>query len=656
MQRFRRNEAQQLRAWQVGIECLAAAFVDWPEAAGWELLLEYPLRRLGRRIDAVLITDRAIMVLEFKVGSMAFLAEDRRQVEDYALDLQDFHALSRNHPIIPILVATQARPAATMWPLLIAGVSFVLDASQSSLGPLLRELWRRLPGSVPPLDATAWAAAPYRPVPGIVDAACTLYSRHGVADIAVAQADAHNLSSTTDAILAAIRRAQAERRHIALFVTGIPGAGKTLCGLNAVFGAGRDVGATFLTGNPTLVHVLREALARDAAASGHTDLRAARQRTKAAIQALPAFRDEYVRSGHTPAEHVVVIDEAQRAWSADHAIRKGRDREVKLSDSEPGHLLDIMALHQDWAVLVCLVGKGQEIHDGEGGLAEWGTALATRPRWQVLAAPGTQAAADPRQCLPRLENLTTLGELHLDIPVRSIRNPSAAAWVDAVLDGDAATARAIANRDPLPFLLTRDLHQLRAYLRAESRGFRRCGLIASSGAKRLRADGLGVEVPHMEADAVANWFLDRWPDVRASDALEQVATEFSCQGLELDLVGMCWGADLVRAGGGWSVRRFRGTRWETQRRPDGIANRINTYRVLLTRARYATAIWISHGDAGDATRDPAEFDAIAEFLTTCGALPLTPAAARPTAAKEFCVALAISSWTRKSAASRRGRI
>jgi hypothetical protein len=291
-------------------------------------------------------------------------------------------------------------------------------------------------------------------VPGIVDAACNLFSRHGVSDIAETRADAKNLTATTDAILAAIAEARRHGQHVILFVTGIPGAGKTLCGRNAVIGVQRDAGATFLTGNPTLVHVLREALARDAADGDRGKLRAARQQTKAAIQALPAFRDHHVRS-----------------------------------------------------------------------------------------------------------------------------------------------------------------------LRQASRGRRRCGLLASSGARRLRADGLGAELPHIDAGAVAHWFLDRWPeDIRASDALELLATEFSCQGLELDYVGLCWAGDLSRVAGrvAWQVRDFKGTRWQTPAGAEVIANRLNTYRVLLTRARYETFIWVPRGDASDPTRPPASFDAIADFLGCCG--------------------------------------
>lgn len=177
---------------------------------------------------------------------------------------------------------------------------------------------------------------------------------------------------------------------------------------------------------------------------------------------------------------------------------------------------------------------------------------------------------------------------------------------------------------PLPFRLTRDLGAMRAWLRTETRGLRRSGLVASSGARRLRAEGLGAELPHMDAGAVANWFLDRWPDVRAADALEVVATEFSCQGLELDHVGLCWGGDFIRAGNAWRVRRFAGTAWQTVSAAEKVANRHNTYRVLLTRARYETVIWIPPGDDADATRDPASYDAVAGFLRACGVADLAP--------------------------------
>lgn len=633
-QRFRNSEPQQIRAWTITIGTLKAALADLPEAANWQLILEYPMRRLGRRIDVVLVSPHGVLVLEFKAGATVFAAADRRQVEDYALDLQDFHAGSRRATIIPILVATDALPRPATHPLLLPGTTAeVIDCSGAGLGRLLRELNHALPSVDPPLDPQEWEHANYRPVPGIIDAACTLYSRHAVSDIAAARADAINLSATTDTILSTIARARRDNRHLALFVTGIPGAGKTLCGLNAVFGTGRDSGAVFLTGNPTLVHVLREALARDAAQGNGNLMRVARQRTKSSIQALPRFRDDYANTQTAPPEHIVVIDEAQRVWAKAHAVRKSRDRDVKLSDSEPWHLLDIMGRH-DWAAVICLVGNGQEIHDGEGGLAEWGVALQAHPHWQTLVAPGALTATDPRQRLPALSATEVVPALHLNVPMRSIRNNAASDWVDAVLNGDAMAARAVAaRRGSVPFTLTRSLDDLRNHLRVTCRGLRRAGLVASSGAKRLRADGLGAELPHMDAAAVARWFLDHWPeDVRVSNALEQVATEFSCQGLELDHVGLCWGGDFLRSGDprdtSWRARDFRGTRWTAIRQTEAIANRINTYRVLLTRARYETVIWVPMGDSADTTRNPTEMDDVADFLRACGISEL-PAPASP---------------------------
>jgi len=626
-QRFARNQGQQLIAWDASIRILRAALDGWAAASDWRVVLEYDMRRLGRRIDAVLVTPRGVVVLEFKTGASTVDAQARRQADDYALDLEIFHSASGEHPILPIVVASDAATGSTEWPFMYRGfVDAGLTASAASLGLLLREVWARLPVPPIPINLPNWACAPYRPVPGIIDAACTLYSHHGVADITNARAEAHNLTTTKDAILDAIAVARRNQNHVILFVTGIPGAGKTLCGLNSVFGAGRASGTTFLTGNPTLVHVLREALARDAGQGNRDKLRAARLKTKASVQKLPAFRDEYIRTGHTPPEHVIVIDEAQRAWDERQAIGATTTKPVKLTASEPTHLLDIMARHLDWAAVICLIGGGQEIHDGEGGLAEWGLALAQRPAWRVLAAPQTRIGGTPRQTLPALNSMVLDASLHLAVPMRSLRNSAAASWVEAVLEGDAHTARAIASAGhALPFVLTRDLAVMRQHLRASSRGERRAGLIGSSGGKRRRADGLGVEVAHMDESAVAHWFLNRWPDVRASDALETVATEFACQGLELDYVGLCWGGDMVWLArqGIWQCRTFVGDQWNLTRSPEAISNRINTYRVLLTRARYQTVIWVPRGDRNDRTRNPDELDDVARFLQVCGVEILT---------------------------------
>ena len=621
MERFRLNEAVQLRAWSRQIGILREMVRLLPQPADCRLLIEFEIPRLRGRIDAVLLSPGGIFVLEFKVNATAFSQEDCRQVDDYAVDLQDFHAGSRHHPLLPILIATDAVSSRQTLPLAMPGVAPVMQADAKSLPGLVHDLALLLMAPRRPLDVHTWEHAPYRPVPNVIDAACLLFNRHGVADIVSARADTMNLTRTTDRIGALMEQARARSQRMILFVTGIPGAGKTLCGLNAVFGVKAETGSAFLTGNPTLVHVLREALVRDAVRSGGSRPLSV-HRMQGMIQALPAFRDHLVRSGEIPAERVIIIDEAQRSWTAAQAIAKTRDRPVQLDRSEPAHLLDIMSRHTEFAIIVCLIGNGQEIHDGEGGLAEWGEALRTRPVWHVAAAPQTLTDPEPRNRLPVLPGMIADPDLHLSVPVRSLRHDGVSQWVDAVLRADAPGARAIiAEHGEIPFRLTRSLPALRAGLRASCRDLHRSGLICSAAARRLRAEGLGAELPHMDADAVARWFVDHYPqDVRASDALEQVATQFSVQGLELDHVGLCWDADLVRIVGqaAWQVRSFRGTNWQIARDAHKIAYRLNTYRVLLTRARFETIIWVPEGDRADRTREPRTFDAIAAFLKECG--------------------------------------
>jgi Uncharacterized conserved protein (DUF2075) len=611
------TRAEQVQAWRAQIPLLRVALAGLPPS--WRLLLEYPLLRLQRRIDAVLLTERAIIVLEFKTGADPFTNINRQQVEDYALDLFDFHAESRAHPVVPIVVGIHATPRVPDWHLWLHAVTPVFDANAVTLADLLHEIDRRALKPTRPLHPIAWETAPYRPVPTIVEAATMLYGKHGVAEIAAARADVGNLTLTTEAIRIAISHARTTSTHEAVFVTGIPGAGKTLCGLQVVFGA--DSGAAFLTGNLPLVHVMREALARDARDQGGS-IRMARQKTDSAIQPLIGFLRDNMERDEAPHEHVIVFDEAQRAWDAEFGRRK-----FGHAQSEAAMFLDIMRRHADWAVIVALVGGGQEINTGEAGLAAWGEALLARPDWHVRAAPGVLTATDARQRLFRVapDGLDVDAALHLNVPIRSIRSASAAPWVDVVLLGDSARARAIVDAaGDVPFFLTRSLSEMRVALRRLARGTRRAGLVCSASARRLVADGIWPNFPHLDDAAVANWFLQRWPDVRASDALELPATQFACQGLELDQVGLCWGNDTVRRRDriDWVVRSFVGSRWQEPRGEAAIAYQVNTYRVLLTRARYETVIWIPPGDAADMTRQPAEFDAIADFLAECGAQQL----------------------------------
>lgn len=620
-------ELAQRSSWLATARQLQAALAA-PECAGWTVMLEYDLLRLEKRADCVILTDRAVLVLEMKDGATGYLPADRRQAEDYALDLHDFHAGCRDLPVVPVLVATAAPSIPFEPPLIWTGVPPTIATSAATLPDTLRAIQAAIGSPPSPLDHAAWLDAPYRPVPNVLEAATMLFDRHRSAEMVSARADAANLTRTTEAVQRAIDAARANSQHVVVFVTGIPGAGKTLCGLNIVYGSLRNDGAAFLTGNAPLVAVLRESLARRAA-EGRPGRNTAKRDAVTALQNVHRFLEHYVETpNQVPDTRVIVFDEAQRAWNRAQATKPSQRRGAsKLTDSEPAHTLEIMARHAGWSVIVALIGNGQEINTGEAGLAEWGQVIEASPGWQAFASPRTLSAPLTAQRLadgPR-PWLSLDPDLDLTVPMRSVRDPQGAPWVDAVLSGDVEAAARIA-RGPgsIPYLITRDLETMRSALRDLSRGLRRAGLVASSGARRLRAEGLGVQ-----AADIPHWFLDRWPDIRASDALETYATEYDCQGLELDQVGLAWGGDLLRGTSGWITRSLSGARWNTVRNPTEQAFTLNTYRVLLTRARYETVIWVPRGSpAGDPwhdrTRDAAELDAVADYLLSCGARLLAP--------------------------------
>ena len=423
-----------------------------------------------------------------------------------------------------------------------------------------------------PIDPNAWDNSPYRPVPTIIEAAETLFAGHNVREIAHSHAGATNLTATSDRLIEIIQQAQRRTEKVICFVTGVPGAGKTLAGLNVVHNPalrreGRPAGV-FLSGNGPLVRIVSAAIARDHKRRVHES---GGERTVGTfIQNVHVFvREGRDKSDRPPPEKVVVFDEAQRAWNADQNRKKNG-----LDISEPETMLSIMDRHQDWAVLVALVGGGQEIHNGEAGLAEWGRTLREKyPKWKIAVSPKAleHDASTARHRLftdgnPGSLAIQTEPSLHLEVNLRSFRAREFANWVDAALASEARKAAAIIPdlRD-FPFALTRSLATARAWLREHARGQQRAGLVASSGSLRLRADGLGFSSGFRQGnrDMFVHWFLDLPPDVRSSNQLEIAASEFECQGLELDWIGLCWGGDFSfdPATGSWSYRNFSGSRW-----------------------------------------------------------------------------------------------
>jgi hypothetical protein len=591
--------------------------------------LEFAIPRMGKRADAVIITDGVVFVIEYKVGADDYQKHAMDQVLDYALDLKNFHEGSHSRTLVPILVATEAQAPQLEVKVWSDGVMRPILANRATLLPTIRELLASLKSL--PLDAKAWSESSYKPTPTIVEAAQALYRGHDVQEISRSEAGAENLSRTGAYIATVIEEAKRCDRKAICFVTGVPGSGKTLAGLNIAterMRSSADEHAVFLSGNGPLVSVLREALANDevdrSKASGAQTVgkRDAYRHASAFIQNIHHFRDEYVRTAAAPRERVVVFDEAQRAWNREQATRFMREKrgQAEFDMSEPQFLLSVMDRHKDWCVVVCLIGSGQEINTGEAGLEEWLTAIErNHPDWQIHLSDRLRRAdylggSNVPAALERLDAVLSPA-LHLAISVRSFRAEVLSDFVGAVVSGESKLALSLHSElTNYPLVITRQLETVRDWLRQRARGSERTGLVASSNAMRLKPTGIHVKA---KIDPPV-WFLADKTDVRSSFALEDVATEFDIQGLELDWVGMCWDANFRREGNKWSHYSFRGARWEHINDPIRAAYLVNAYRVLLTRARQGMAIYVPFGSEFDDTRKPMFYDEIYAFLCECG--------------------------------------
>ncbi len=545
------------------------------------------------------------------------------------LNLVDFHEASRSRTAIPIAVGAFK----TSIPLDVTSEHQGAAVPPSEFPDTIVRSHRRWGGKGTLIEASEWNNSRYFPVPTIIQAASAIYRDHDVKDLAYSRAGTDNLETTQKAIATSVRDARLRGVKKLLVITGVPGAGKTLAGLNAVqvLAQELDLGveqASFLSGNGPLVAVIQEALKRSIGSRKKGVARSVRSRVREVHRFV---RDSYGDS-RAPADKLIVFDEAQRAWTAAKNLKKfGRDV------SEPEMVLEIMGRHEGWAVIVALVGGGQEIHGGEAGLAAWGDAIAKHPEWEVITSPeavlgGPSVAGSRlfREGSSEVARVECEPALHLAISKRSYETDVTAAWVNAVLDGRAEEANTLAAKG-LPVHLTRDIQVARSWLRAKAKGNRRAGLVASSGAARLRADG--VETPTFKflggIDYV-KWFLEPAGDHRSSNQLEVALSEFEMQGLEVDVAGLLWGGDLVFPEGQVVARSLRGRKWcvvggmgDPQASADDPRTRIqNKYRVLLTRFRKGMVIFVPMGSADDLTRAPVDFDSVYGYLLRCGVRPL----------------------------------
>lgn len=629
-------EVTQRDAWLGQISVLKATLAGSPWSG--HIYFEYSVPRLGKRIDVLLLLAHVVFVLEFKVGERQFLSHARDQVWDYAVDLKNFHETTHDKAVAPILIATRAQEVAT---LIVTsarndGVLQPILTTPESLRNVIAQVLQFCDGES--IDARTWFSGGYHPTPTIVEAAMALYSGHGVSDISRSDATAINLSRTTRAISTVIEEAQAQSHKAICLVTGVPGAGKTLVGLKIATehtDTNSALHSVFLSGNGPLVAILQEALARDKVAREATLGRklkkgVALSEIKLFIQNVHHFRDEcLIDVDRPPLEHVAIFDEAQRAWNLDQtaSFMARKKQRPNFQQSEPEFLVSCMDRHSDWAVVVCLVGGGQEINTGEAGIEEWVDALERSfPEWHVHVSPrlhdSEYGAGRVLEQLKSRPDVHFNDDLHLSVPMRSFRSEHVAALVKSWLDLDIDHARIalgeIGNRYPI--VLTRDVSTAKAWLKKQARGSERYGMVVSSQAQRLKPYAIDVKTP---MDPI-HWFLDEKDDVRSSFYLEDVATEFHVQGLELDWTCVVWDADFRFSQDGWKHYSFVGSKWQNIHKSERQTYLKNAYRVLLTRARQGMVIVVPHGDDIDETRRADFYDPTFDFLKSIGFPVLNP--------------------------------
>lgn len=592
------------------------------------IIFEYTIPRMGKRVDTVVLYKNIVFLLEFKVGDKEYRQSTYDQVYDYALDLRNFQKESHNKLLVPIMISKKA-PRYQNKLKVRDRIVEPLRCNADNIGAAIQYIGSRF--EEPAFDYVQWENSEYLPTPTIVEAAQALYRGHNVHDITRSDAGAENLTVTTDEINRIIDFSKANHRKSICFVTGVPGAGKTLVGLNLAIqrsDAAAGEHAVFLSGNFPLVTVLQEALARDKVeqekqAGRKLSKKDALRSTSAFIQIIHKYRDSFVGNDHVPPERVAIFDEAQRAWTEDMIAKFMQTKKgvANFEYSEPEFLISTMDRHQDWAVIICLVGGGQEINTGEAGLPEWFDSLRRAfPYWDVYITPqlNDEEYRREHEWNDMISNLQIHenADLHLATSVRSFRTPDLAAFVKAVLDVDTDAAKELYSRikDKYPIVLTRDLNKAKKWVREQCQGTTRYGLLASSGALRLKPEGIFVK----NEVSVANWFLNGKDDVRSSYYLEDVVSEFDIQGLELDYSIVAWDADFRFAGKQWTYNCFTGSSWNSIKSEDRKLYLKNAYRVLLTRARQGIAIFIPEGSDTDHTRKREYYDRTYEYLRAVG--------------------------------------
>lgn len=664
-------------AWMGEIEIMQKVLAPWKDEDAY-IFFEYDIPRLGKRVDIVLLIKGVVFCLEFKVGKREAMQADMEQVLDYALDLKNFHLYCADRPIAPILVPTEyEKKTVTIQPSayddeiynpLIAGRDNLQQVIEKVLAAGAKEYDHERWG-------WQWLISPYSPTPTIIEAARTLYENHSVEDITRHEADKVSTDKTIAFILDVIDRSKRNREKSICFVTGVPGAGKTLVGLDVAIKQSykdgeidKENGAVYLSGNGPLVAVLTEALAVDnqkkcKERGVKKNLSDSRREVREFLQIIHRYRDNMLakiknpvengrleidpekavshgETGYGEVEHVAIFDEAQRSWThkrlADYLKRGGTyGNKLKVPNfpvSEASFLIWSLDQRQDWAVIICLVGGGQEINTGEAGISEWIKALNEEYKhWKVyisnkLTEP-EYAEGKVNELLEYNDNVTYSENLHLAVSLRSFRAETLSSFVHSLLSfgPDAATLYCDVKEKGYPILLTRDINKARTWLRAKARGTQQTGILVTKVAARFKPQAVSV-LAQGDENAI-HWFLEDKTDVRSSNYLEEAATEIQVQGLELDYACILWDADMRYHNGDWRFFKFNGkNKWNPENNAENRKYMLNAYRVLLTRARQGIIICVpegnhrlnSEGFPEDQTRLPEFYDGTYQYLKSIG--------------------------------------
>ena len=662
-------------AWMGEIDILQKVLIPWKDENA-QIVFEYEIPRLGKRIDVVLLLRGIIFCLEFKVGQKDALQADVEQVMDYALDLKNFHRFSHDRFIVPVLIPTKRVSSTTEFHPSVYDDQIVnpLISGAEHLQNLIASILNQVKTST---DETMnnWIISPYTPTPTIIEAARALYENHSVEDITRHEADKVSTDRTINYILDIIEQSKAHNKKSICFVTGVPGAGKTLVGLDVAIKQtykngklDKENGAVYLSGNGPLVAVLTEALARDnqkkCVAKGESKLLSrSRSEVREFIQIIHRYRDNMLakiknpvengvveidpaqavhleHTGYGEVEHVAIFDEAQRSWThkriADYLKRGGTyGNKLKVPNfpmSEAEFLIWSLDQREDWAVIVCLVGGGQEINTGEAGITEWIKALNSMfKHWDVYISDkltdAEYAEGRVNELLKDNPKVTFADDLHLAVSIRSFRAETLSAFVQSMLAfrTDAAELYKDVTNRKYPIVLTRDMDTARAWLRKQARGTQQTGVLITKVAARFKP--LAVHVLAQDEENAVHWFLEDKTDIRSSNYLEDAATEIQVQGLELDYACVLWDADMRCENGIWSYYKFNGkNKWNPENNKENQKYMLNAYRVLLTRARQGIVICVPKGNdrftqegfPEDPTRLPEFYDGTYKYLKSLG--------------------------------------